>query len=612
MYRSRPPRTPRLPPLEAKGEKPVFFFFVVALLNVVDSFNLNIVWPLLPFMVDSYGVSRTEEDLGAWVGAAGAAVSVGQLLSSYAWGALSDRIGRRPVMLIGMCNSTFSVLVFGTARTYAQCVAGRFLSGLLNGNAGVVKTYVGETTEKSQQTMAFSIFAMAFGFASCVAPAIGGFLQRPAERWPGVFGDTVFETFPFLLPMLCAAALTSFGGALGFLYAPETASQWRRMQKRREERERATRTSLLVTTKREERGRRDVHRDGEDGDVEALLRAAADAEGDGGLGVGPGFSEVELVRLDESGVSQAVVAEAPESRTEKAPRDAAGAKTASSASGEAEAEDDDDETRLLRGTTAANDAFSFSVSVRGRDRSVAIRDDAALRHLRQHGWDAHTIVAASSYAGLAFIAIGYDEILPVYAATREDLGGLSLSASQIGLVLVVGGVALILFQLFAFPLVLKRLGVTKALRRASLAFACVALLAPVASARGVVEKPAAKWFALLASQTLKIVTLAVLFTTVIMAVNNSCLNRVKARVNGAATSCAALGRIVSPVVHGVVFSASLRLHENAQQFLVFAFVSLCALALFALTSRLPSRLDQPPREAEDERAAGTEEDASAG
>ena len=576
----------------------MFFFFVVALLNVVDSFNLNIVWPLLPFMVDSYGVSRTEEDLGAWVGAAGAAVSVGQLLSSYAWGALSDRIGRRPVMLIGMCNSTFSVLVFGTARTYAQCVAGRFLSGLLNGNAGVVKTYVGETTEKSQQTMAFSIFAMAFGFASCVAPAIGGFLQRPAERWPGVFGNTVFETFPFLLPMLCAAALTSFGGALGFLYAPETASQWRRMQKRREERE------------RKRRERRDVNRDGEDGDVEALLRAAADAEGDGGLGVGPGFSEVELVRLDESGVSQAVVAEAPESRTEKAPRDAAGAKTASSASGEAEAEDDDDETRLLRGTTAANDAFSFSV--RGRDRSVAIRDDAALRHLRQHGWDAHTIVAGSSYAGLAFIAIGYDEILPVYAATREDLGGLSLSASQIGLVLVVGGVALILFQLFAFPLVLKRLGVTKALRRASLAFACVALLAPVASVRGVVEKPAAKWFALLASQTLKIVTLAVLFTTVIMAVNNSCLNRVKARVNGAATSCAALGRIVSPVVHGVVFSASLRLHENAQQFLVFAFVSLCALALFALTSRLPSRLDQPPREAEDERAAGTEEDASAG
>ena len=602
MERSRPPRTPRLPPLEAKGEKPLFFFFVVALLNVVDSFNLNIVWPLLPFMVDSYGVARTEEDLGAWVGAAGAAVSVGQLLSSYAWGALSDRIGRRPVMLIGMCNSTFSVLVFGTARTYAQCLAGRFLSGLLNGNAGVVKTYVGETTEKSQQTVAFSIFAMAFGFASCVAPAIGGFLQRPAERWPNVFGDTLFETFPFLLPMLCAAALTSVGGVLGFLYAPETASQWRRMQKRSAERERRMKKKKHQTRRQKDV---DAAADG-DFDGEALLRTAAEPESFGEKKtVGP---EVELVRLDESGVSQAVVAEAPAGRGAAAKATETVARLAD-ADADAAADDADDETRLLRGPVTT-DAVVVRIA---RDRDSESGDSAhALAGLREKGWDAHTVAAASSYAVLAFIAIGYDEILPVFAKTREDLGGLKLSASQIGIVLIVGGVALILFQLFVFPLVLKTFGVTKALRRASLAFAVVAFVAPVASVRGVVENPALKWFVVLFSQILKIVTLAVLFTTVIMAVNNSCMNRVKARVNGAATSCAALGRIVSPIAHGVVFSASLRLHENFQQFLVFAFVSACALALFALTSRLPSRLDQPPREAEDERAVGAEGGEAAG
>ena len=409
----------------------------------------------------------------------------------------------------------------------------------------------------------------------------------------GRFRGHRLETFPFLLPMLCAAALTSFGGALGFLYAPETASQWRRMQKRREERERATRTSLLVTTKREERGRRDVHRDGEDGDAEDLLLAAADAEGDGGLGVGPGFSEVELVRLDESGVSQAVVAEAPESRTEKAPRDAAGAKTASSEKSEAEAEDDDDETRR-RGTTAANDAFSFFFSVRGRDRSVAIRDDAALRHLRQHGWDAHTIVAASSYAGLAFIAIGYDEILPVYAATtRRRHGGLSLSASQIGLVLVVGGVALILFQLFAFPLVLKRLG-SRRRSPPSLAFAPSRSSRPVRARASSSKSRRRSGSRSPTTQTLKIVTLAVLFTTVIMAVNNSCLNRVKARVNGAATSCAALGRIVSPVVHGCVFRVACDCTKTRSSFSCSRSCRLRGRSS-RYTSRLPSRLDQPPR-----------------
>ena len=74
----------------------------LSLLNIVDAFGLNVVWPMLPFMVESYGVASSEKDLGAWVGFAGAATSVGQLLSSYPWGVAADRFGRRPVMLLGM------------------------------------------------------------------------------------------------------------------------------------------------------------------------------------------------------------------------------------------------------------------------------------------------------------------------------------------------------------------------------------------------------------------------------------------------------------------------------------------------------------------------------
>jgi hypothetical protein len=223
--------------------------------------------------------------------------------------------------------------------------------------------------------------------------------------------------------------------------------------------------------------------------------------------------------------------------------------------------------------------------------------------LRETGWDVTTVTASVSYAWLAFIAIGYDEILPVYAKTSRELGGLSFSAAQIGAVLVVGGFALLFFQLLVFPRVLRRFGVTKCLRSASLLFAFVSLIAPAASVHWVERRRATKWSVLLVSQTCKIATLAVLFTTVIMAVNNSCLNRVKARVNGAATSFAAFGRIVSPVIHGLVFSASLKLKARNQQFLVFCFVSACAVGLFFVTSRLPKSLDQPPREAEEEESA---------
>ena len=515
-------------------------------------------------MVESYGVARTEADLGAWVGAAGAAVSVGQLISSYVWGALSDRIGRRPVMLMGMFNSTFSVLIFGTAKTYPQCVLGRFLSGLLNGNAGVVKTYVGETTEKSQQTTAFSIFALAFGGASVVAPAIGGFLQSPAKTWPATFENTIFETFPFLLPMLCAACLTTTGGVLGFMYAPETASQWRRMERRR-------RDKIL------ERGSIGANEIETSEDEEKNLLVPAEVEmtqvGEGGEGV----TTAQVEQVEEKYES---------TRTGK--------------------QSDCDETLLLSATRRNSDDATTSEAGTYRNSTKRKRLDALI----ENGWNTDTVTAAAAYALLAFIAIGYDEILPVFAKTSTKLGGLNLSASQIGVVLITGGVFLLLFQVYIFPLVLKNLGVTKSLRFASLVFALVSLIAPCASVHGVVEDEKLKWTVLLLSQVTKIATLAVLFTTVIMAVNNSCLNLVKGRVNGAATTLAAFARIVSPILHGVVFSASLKVSRGAflgaySQFYVFCFVSVSSLALWAVASRLPSTLDQPPNEHENEETRKT-------
>ena len=160
---------------------------------------------------------------------------------------------------------------------------------------------------------------------------------------------------------------------------------------------------------------------------------------------------------------------------------------------------------------------------------------------------------------------------------------MGLSAREIGVVLIFGGFFLVLFQVTVFPRVLARLGVTGGLRIGSVVFSVAVLVAPCASLPGVVESPAARWATLLSSQAVKIATLAVLFTTVIMAVNNSCVNRVKARVNGAATTAAALTRIISPVVHGVIFSRSLRLPSSTpRQFVVFAFVGASSLALRGL------------------------------
>lgn len=571
-------REPRLPPLEP-GEQPLWLFLVLALLNIVDSFNLNVVWPMLPFMVEGYGVAKDEEDLGAWVGVAGAAVSIGQLISAYAWGALSDVIGRRPVMLVGMFTSTFTAIVFGTSTTYAQCVAGRFLSGLLNGNAGVVKTYVGEVTQKSQQAKAFSLFALCFGLASCVAPALGGFLQKPAERWPGTFAGTPFETYPYLLPMSCAAALTTLGGVVGYLFVPETASQWRRMRRRRFMSPMQPSVGYeMVGTPKKAGGHGDRCGDGNgNGDDEALLPV----------------NEAELTAVTVETLGDA------SSKTQG---------SGTSSNDEKERDDGDDEELGLLSPAAASSTEDAPPSARNRPdppespRAVDGRRVSWGRAgVGEDGWNRHTVTATVAYAFLAAIAIGYDEIFPVFAKTSRSLGGLGLSAQSIGGILVFGGFTLVSFQLLVFPALMRVFGVTAGLRKGSIAFAAACLVAPCAS---LIDDETARWAVLLASQALKITTLAMLFSCVIIAVNNSCENRAKARVNGVGTSLAAFGRVVSPVVHGVVFSWSLRLDGwRERQFVVFIFVSACSLALYALVSLLPKELDAPPREVEDEVAA---------
>ena len=491
-------------------------------------------------------------------------------------------IGRRPVMLVGMFTSTFTAIVFGTSTTYAQCVAGRFPQRPAQRQRGRRETYVGEVTQKSQQAKAFSLFALCFGLASCVAPAIGGFLQKPATRWPGTFAGTPFETYPYLLPMSCAAALTTLGGVVGYLFVPETASQWRRMRRRRfmspMRRVDASSSSVgyeMVGTPKKAGDHGD--RDGNGTDDEALLPV----------------NEAELTAVTVETLGDA------SSKTQG---------LGTSSNDEKERDDDDDaELGLLSPAAASSTEDAPRRARSGRDPPESPRAVNQGRvswgraGVGENGWNRHTVTATVAYAFLAAIAIGYDEIFPVFAKTSRSLGGLGLSAQSIGGILVFGGFTLVSFQLLVFPSLMRVFGVTAGLRRGSIAFAAACLIAPCAS---LIDDETARWAVLLASQALKITTLAMLFSCVIIAVNNSCENRAKARVNGVGTSLAAFGRVVSPVVHGVVFSWSLRLDGwRERQFVVFIFVSACSLALYALVSLLPKELDAPPREVEDEVAA---------
>ena len=103
---------------------------ILAAINLNEGMQTNIIWPFLP-----EGDSR----IGLYAGIMASSFHVAQFLTAALWGRISDKFGRRPALLAGLCGSAFAVLMFGLAFNYWATVFFRFLSGVLSGNVAITK-----------------------------------------------------------------------------------------------------------------------------------------------------------------------------------------------------------------------------------------------------------------------------------------------------------------------------------------------------------------------------------------------------------------------------------------------------------------------------------------
>ncbi len=104
----------------------------VFLLNLVLGFQINVIWPFLPFMVD--WLRRTSQDSATYVGILTASYFVAQFASSFVWGTLATRLGMRRCLLLGLVGVGSTFLCFGLSTSFEVAFFFRSMSGLLNGN----------------------------------------------------------------------------------------------------------------------------------------------------------------------------------------------------------------------------------------------------------------------------------------------------------------------------------------------------------------------------------------------------------------------------------------------------------------------------------------------
>ncbi|KAM6504174.1 Major facilitator superfamily domain containing protein [Amanita muscaria] len=133
---------------------------------------------------------------------------VAEAMTILQWGRISDHIGRKPVLFIGLAGSALSMLCFGLSRTFWTLVISRCICGLLNGNVGVLKTVMGELTDSTNRADGFAYISVGWSVGATIAPLIGGSLSHPHERFPIVFTSAFWREFPYFLPCFTVAAFT--------------------------------------------------------------------------------------------------------------------------------------------------------------------------------------------------------------------------------------------------------------------------------------------------------------------------------------------------------------------------------------------------------------------
>lgn len=194
---------------------------ILFLVVMIDMIGFGIVIPFLTYFIEDLATLQGITELGLWVGLMMVSYSVAQFLFSPLWGSLSDRLGRKPIILVGLVGNTVFFALFGISTSLLMALFARFCAGAFNANIAVAKAYIGDISDHTNLAKRMGLIGAAFGVGFTIGPFLGGEFSNPADKW-GLFSNTIFETYPYLLPCLIASLLSTISFFFAIYKLPES------------------------------------------------------------------------------------------------------------------------------------------------------------------------------------------------------------------------------------------------------------------------------------------------------------------------------------------------------------------------------------------------------
>lgn len=483
------------------------------------------IFPYIYYMIESFHITRNDKQIALYAGLVTSAFALAECLAGPFWGRLSDRYGRKPILLCGITGTGLSMLIFGFARDLPTALVARALGGILNGNIGVLQTTVAEVvTVESHQARAYAIMPFVWCLGSIVGSAMGGALADPVHNYPNLFGrGTVFDSYPYLLTNLVCATVVGFSLTVGLLFLEETHE--------------------------DKRGRRDFGREMGNWIVHCARMLLP-----------PGWSDRQSRHAEETAVLMAED-DLPPDYSSTASSPALQPKMGGPADLPPPAyQSIDGSPRNSEAGVRPGVQFSIDVEEALNEPQLGAKPS----HGVSNAFTRQVVYNIVGFGILAYHTISAEQLLPVLFSMPESNtpatlpfkfeGGFALSTKSIGAILAAQGFVQMIVTMIVFPLVNRKLGSLVTYRLVVLSYPLLYLAVPYLTLVPASWRTPAVWTVII----WKVTAQAFAFpSSNIMLANSAPSTKVLGMLNGVAASAASGCRAFGPTVSGVLQSAGL-------------------------------------------------------
>jgi DHA1 family tetracycline resistance protein-like MFS transporter len=177
--------------------RPLIVLFLTVFVNLV---GFGIIIPLLPFYAQTFGASPLV------IGMLFASFSLSQLIAAPVFGDLSDRIGRRPMLIASLVGTVISFVILAMATSLTMLFVARIIDGFTGGSITTARAYIADVTEEQDRARAFGLLGAAFGLGFIIGPALGA----------------AFAHISYTAPIWAAAVIALTATLVAAIWLPET------------------------------------------------------------------------------------------------------------------------------------------------------------------------------------------------------------------------------------------------------------------------------------------------------------------------------------------------------------------------------------------------------